>query len=401
MSFTKILPSDLNARGATTLPNQPTISATALKKEFDAPAKEVVAPAVNRLIDELTDTTAASFIGATAPTGRAVATPNVQTDIDKLSTDLGTLETATAPAILNEHTHTNKALLDTYTQTDSDLADAVSKKHSHSNKSVLDDLSDSGGKLQYKGNSIGDSFKNVVVGGTTVTASNADTITLKAGANVTLAANASTKEVTISSSGGGGGGGGDMYKSDYDYYGDVYSAGGIDGYVAQEIGKLDGTVSGTPGAGNTLTGFSETDGKVTATFGAISITKSQVSDFPSIPSPANSGALNIQQNGVSAYTGGTSFNADSSTAATANIITDDWVAVGSPSGGSVSFTFDDTTYTSKHGFDVYFDVNSGSTNLSPYAKLTGISGEGTSSCTLTYDTDADNGSNTASLRRIK
>ena len=35
------------------------------------------------------------------------------------------------------HTHTNKELLDTYTQTEVDLADAVSKKHSHSNIDVL------------------------------------------------------------------------------------------------------------------------------------------------------------------------------------------------------------------------------------------------------------------------
>lgn len=36
------------------------------------------------------------------------------------------------------HTHTNKALLDTYTQTETDLADAVAKKHEHTNKAVLD-----------------------------------------------------------------------------------------------------------------------------------------------------------------------------------------------------------------------------------------------------------------------
>ncbi len=36
------------------------------------------------------------------------------------------------------HTHSNKALLDTYTQTEVDLADAVSKKHDHSNKTILD-----------------------------------------------------------------------------------------------------------------------------------------------------------------------------------------------------------------------------------------------------------------------
>lgn len=36
------------------------------------------------------------------------------------------------------HTHTNKDLLDTYKQTESDLADAVSKKHTHDNKTILD-----------------------------------------------------------------------------------------------------------------------------------------------------------------------------------------------------------------------------------------------------------------------
>lgn len=36
------------------------------------------------------------------------------------------------------HSHSNKTLLDTYTQTETNLADAVAKKHGHSNKSVLD-----------------------------------------------------------------------------------------------------------------------------------------------------------------------------------------------------------------------------------------------------------------------
>lgn len=36
------------------------------------------------------------------------------------------------------HTHTNKSLLDTYSQTEANLSDAVAKKHSHSNKSTLD-----------------------------------------------------------------------------------------------------------------------------------------------------------------------------------------------------------------------------------------------------------------------
>ena len=56
--------------------------------------------------------------------------------------------------------------------------------------------------------------------------------------------------------------------------------------VAAAIGGLDGTVSGTAGAGKTLTAFSQTDGKVSATFGNISITKSQVSDLGTIGTAA-------------------------------------------------------------------------------------------------------------------
>lgn len=40
----------------------------------------------------------------------------------------------------NTHTHANKALLDTYTQTEADLADAVAKKHSHANADVLNGI---------------------------------------------------------------------------------------------------------------------------------------------------------------------------------------------------------------------------------------------------------------------
>ena len=38
------------------------------------------------------------------------------------------------------HTHANKALLDTYDQTNEDLKDAVAKKHSHANKTELDKI---------------------------------------------------------------------------------------------------------------------------------------------------------------------------------------------------------------------------------------------------------------------
>lgn len=52
--------------------------------------------------------------------------------------------------------------------------------------------------------------------------------------------------------------------------------------VTDKINTLDGIISGSAGAGKTLTAFSQTDGKVSATFGNISITKSQISDYPEI-----------------------------------------------------------------------------------------------------------------------
>ena len=53
--------------------------------------------------------------------------------------------------------------------------------------------------------------------------------------------------------------------------------------ISTAINALDGSITGTAGAGKTFTAFSQTNGKVTATFGDISITKSQISDFPTIP----------------------------------------------------------------------------------------------------------------------
>ena len=47
------------------------------------------------------------------------------------------------------HSHSNKALLDTYTQTDADLSDAVAKKHAHVNKTALDNITGSGSVEQY------------------------------------------------------------------------------------------------------------------------------------------------------------------------------------------------------------------------------------------------------------
>ena len=50
------------------------------------------------------------------------------------------LDDALKAKVNTAHSHANKALLDTYTQTESDLADAVTKKHAHANKTVLDGI---------------------------------------------------------------------------------------------------------------------------------------------------------------------------------------------------------------------------------------------------------------------
>lgn len=127
MGFTRISNAEINSRGATTLPNQPQISAAALKEEFDAPAKKIVAPKVNNLMDELEASTSAGYIGAVAPTGRTGST--VQGVINSVSGDLATLE--------------------------ANAGQAIAEAHSHNNKAVLDELADDGSGLTYNGDPVG------------------------------------------------------------------------------------------------------------------------------------------------------------------------------------------------------------------------------------------------------
>jgi len=126
MAFTKITNAELNSRGATTLPNVPTIGATALKQEFDAPAKNIVAPKVNNLIDELQASTAAADLGAVAPTGRTGT--SVQSVLNSISSDLGTAE---------------------------------AQSHAHPNKAVIDKFADDGTGLTYDGNPIRGAVESV------------------------------------------------------------------------------------------------------------------------------------------------------------------------------------------------------------------------------------------------
>lgn len=127
---------------------------------------------------------------------------------------------------------------------------------------------------------------------------------------------------------------------------------------------------------------------------AFSGSYTDLSDQPTIPSAANNGQLTIQKNGTNVQT----FTADQSANATANIVTDEWAATATVSSGSITFTGVDDT--DNNGYEVFITVTSSSTNKAPYAQLNTISGEGTSSMSLTYTTDADNGA-TCKLRVIK
>lgn len=123
---------------------------------------------------------------------------------------------------------------------------------------------------------------------------------------------------------------------------------------------------------------------------AFSGSYNDLSDKPAI----NNGQLTIQQNGANKAT----FTANSSSNATANIITDDWVKTGTVSSGSVSFSGVDDT--SNYGYEVFVQITASSTNKNPSVQVSSISGTGTSSMSVTYTTDADNGA-TCKLRRIK
>ena len=80
------------------------------------------------------------FINGTPTAGKAVT----DEDYWKIFGKVYSNATTSADGLMSKedkakvHDHSNKALLDTYTQTEANLADAVSKKHSHSNKTLLD-----------------------------------------------------------------------------------------------------------------------------------------------------------------------------------------------------------------------------------------------------------------------
>lgn len=92
----------------------------------------------------------------------------------------------------------------------------------------------------------------------------------------------------------------------------------------------------------------------------------------------HNGSLSIQQNGVSAYGSGQSFDANSSSNATANIITDEWTSEQTIATTDTSKTF--TGLNANYAYKPFIQVADGE-NALPYKTMV-FSG---TSCTITFD----------------
>lgn len=116
--------------------------------------------------------------------------------------------------------------------------------------------------------------------GTQILGNDTTTLNLKKGSNVNITN--SGGDITISATD-------TTYAFDGTYNASSNKAATVS-TVTNAINALDGNLNNTtPSASKTLTAFSETNGIVSATFGNISITKSQVSDFPTLGAAAGKG----------------------------------------------------------------------------------------------------------------
>lgn len=113
MGFTKIEETDLIDIGVIGLPDRPGLSTAAMQNKLEETARSVIIPKFNNLIDEMGETDSAGNLGATPLTGRT-SDPTVQAVLEKLSTDLKTVEDGMSEAIADAHTHANKTVLDKF-----------------------------------------------------------------------------------------------------------------------------------------------------------------------------------------------------------------------------------------------------------------------------------------------
>ena len=124
--------------------------------EGDTPATGLIKDIADNAADiaaEVTRAKAAEKANADAAGAAKTAAETAQSGVNAIKADYlkSSDKTALEGSINNvssrvttlegtSHTHSNKALLDTYTQTEVNLADAVAKKHSHANATVLNGI---------------------------------------------------------------------------------------------------------------------------------------------------------------------------------------------------------------------------------------------------------------------
>ena len=112
------------------------------RTEFDSIVVDIVDTAVNEAIEKVTSGASEAFDTLKEVEDWII---NDTTGAASMANSISALKAISADTRLLKledvsHSHSNKALLDTYTQTESDLADAVAKKHAHENKAVLDGI---------------------------------------------------------------------------------------------------------------------------------------------------------------------------------------------------------------------------------------------------------------------
>lgn len=121
-------------------------------------------------------------------------------------------------------------------------------------------------------------------------------------------------------------------------------------------------------------------------------------DSSSLAAVATSGSYNDLSNKpvVDTTYDGTSTNAQSGTAVASAISgkaddsdLDEWSTYATVASGQVTFTGIDDTHG--YGFMPYVEITSLSTNIKPSLTVSSMTGIGTASMSITYDTDADNG----------
>lgn len=116
------------------------LSGYATKTDAQGYANTAKSEAINSAATDATqkvNTAKTELIGSGSASANTIkdAVAEANTHADGLNT---AMDTRVKSVESTSHTHANKALLDTYTQTETNLADAVAKKHEHSNKTVLD-----------------------------------------------------------------------------------------------------------------------------------------------------------------------------------------------------------------------------------------------------------------------